>query len=96
MSQINPPPRGAQDLSHQIQKAKQQIQQSNPTEVKALTGGERLPHVDPKIQQTEEKRDLITGQVLNAETQRNNNAALLRTIHNIDPTGLPNQPKSDI
>lgn len=96
MNQINPLPPGAIDLSNKIQEAKQQIQQTNPTEVKALTGGERLPHVDPKIQQKEENRDLITGGILNAQQQRETNAALLRTTNNTGTTGLPNPPKSAI
>ena len=88
---------GAIDLSDQIREAKEEIQQTNPDEFRALTGGERLLHVDPKIQQREENRNLITGEILNAQQQRERNAAFLRTTYNTDPTtGLPSPPTSAI
>jgi hypothetical protein len=87
-------PGGVTDLSYKIRDAREQIEQATPNEVKRLTGGERLPHVDPGIQQKEESLDLITRQVLNAQ-QRGNNADLLRSDTN-STTGLPNPPKNAI
>jgi hypothetical protein len=49
-----------------------------------------------KIQPIDNLHTLHTEQVINSQKQRETSAALLRTINNTDPTGLPNPPLSSI
>ncbi|MFZ4085488.1 MAG: hypothetical protein ACOYK1_08160 [Vampirovibrionia bacterium] len=73
-------PPGATDMSHLIEKITE----------------EGLPHTNPDSQKIAGEHALNTQRIINAEQQREINAALLRTTTHTDHTGLPNPPLSNI